>query len=237
MTDFTEQDLAARASSGSTSRGARSARRRPDRPRRPRRRPQRHARAGGVPRRRPDDRRRGPRHGDLRRARQARGQRRRRRSPRRGRAEPADARARADGADRRRRLPRGLRDPRPAVGRDRGAGPGAAAGAAPRAGRRRVVLHRDPAPPRLRPRLLGGRRRARRPLPVAPARPAVGRGTRASRACRGTATYAPTLDEVLAAAGRAPSDAWPAVLDGLDRRRAGTVGHLGHAVHDRRRLG
>ena len=60
--------------------------------------------------------------------------------------------------------------------------------AAARVGRRRVVVHRDAAPPRVRHRRLGPPGDPRRPRAVGPAGPALGRDARHARACRATAT-------------------------------------------------
>ena len=102
-----------------------------------------------------------------------------------------------------------------------------AAGAALRAGRRRVVVHRDPAPPRLRARLLGRGRRPRPALAVAPPRPPVGRGTRV----RGR----PVGAEGAPGAARGDGPAPAAAVDRrggarrAHRRRPVPAGHLGHA--------
>ena len=61
-------------------------------------------------------------------------------------------------------------------GPDGGAGPSPAAGVAARVRRWRVVVHRDAPPPGLRHRRLGQPGDRRRAFPLAPARPAMGRG-------------------------------------------------------------
>ena len=75
-------------------------------------------------------------------------------------------------------LPRGVGRRRAALGRDRRAGPRGSTRAAARARRRRVVVHRDAAPSRVRHRRLDPAGDARRPGAVGPARPAVGRDAR-----------------------------------------------------------
>ncbi len=118
-------------------------------------------------------------------------QRRRHRPAGRCRAQPPDARADEDAPDHRRGVPGGVGDPGATLGRDRGPCPRTPTRAAARAGPRRVVLHRDAAPPRLRERRLGRPDGARRPRAVAPARPARGTRRPAGTASPGTARRVP----------------------------------------------
>ena len=90
------------------------------------------------------------------------------------------------------------------VERARPARPGAPA----RAGRRRVVVHRDPAPPLLRHRRLGQPGLPRRPRPLVAARPAL-RHRSATWSGTTTRTSARSLDEVLTLARRPAGDGTP----------------------------
>ena len=139
----------------------------------------------------------------------------------RSRARPALSRPGQDAPDRPGRLPRGVGRHRAAVGRDRRAGPPPRPGAAARVGRRRVVVHRDAAPPGRSPPTpgSGGRSSATRRRGIR----WTCRGTRCPtrRACRATATHARRSTRC----SRCAATGWPRCarcVDGLTDEHAAT---------------